>query len=122
MKRPLNPLLTKEELTLIKEYVLFPIVLDVLAKDTQTLKLTQLKMGSVYLSTLAELEERLTAELAGLRRRLTERGIRVYEPERDSSGVKAIYLYHGYQYTFFMLWRLVKAEVEKVLRLHLALK
>lgn len=113
------PLQTEKDLTLVKEYILLPIILDVLERDVKVLETAQLKMSVIYVKTLRCIQDKVIADLVLLRKRLRECGIKIYEQHRTQSGIEAEYLCRGYHHTFSMLWGLVKAELEKRLSVYL---
>ncbi len=98
MKQP--PLQTEEDLRLVKEYILLPILLDVLERDIQILKIVQLKMASIYVGALQHVQDKVMTDLAILRKRLREHGIKVFEQQRGALSVQAGYLCRGYEHKF----------------------
>ncbi|SHE11651.1 Uncharacterised protein [Chlamydia abortus] len=106
---------TEEELQLIKEYTLLPILLDVLERDVAVLEKARLKMSPVYVRKLKQAQDQISIHLAHIRKALRRRGIKVYELQRTRLGIEAHYLCKGYNHTFSMLWSLVKAELYKEL-------
>jgi len=114
------PVLTEEEALLVKRYIVLPLMLDVLERDIKVLETAavRLKMMVVYVSMLRRLQDRITADLMWLRKKMRERGLKVYEQERTKLGVEARYLCRGYHYHFSMLWGLVRAEIEQRLNIY----
>ncbi|MED1916924.1 hypothetical protein [Brevibacillus sp. DP1.3A] len=109
------PLQTEEESQFIKEYILLPIILDILEKDIKTLDSVPLKMPTIYARTLRHVQDLITIDLLGIRKYLRKHGIKVYEQNWTKLGIEARYLCRGYHHQFSMLRGLVKAEVEKKL-------
>ncbi|WP_027415928.1 hypothetical protein [Aneurinibacillus terranovensis] len=108
-----------EESKLVKEYILLPIVLDVLERDIKTIESVPIKMRAIYVRTLRRVQDMVAADLAVLRKGLREHGIKVYEQHRTNIHIQARYICQGYHHNFSMLWGLIKAEVEKRLSLYL---
>lgn len=110
---------TEEDLQLVKEYILLPILLDVLERDMTVIGEVKLKLGFIYEKTLRQAQDRIIADVSMLRRNLREQGIKVYELKRTNLSVEARYLCRGYHHDFSMLWGLVKAELYKYLSVYL---
>jgi hypothetical protein len=113
------PLETEEELQFVKDFILLPIILDVLERDIQLLQTVPLKMPTVYIQVLRGLQDQVTADLVKLRRQLREHGMKVYDQHRTKISADAEYLCRGYHYKFSMLWGVVRSEVEERLRSYL---
>lgn len=113
------PLETEEDLQLVKEYILLPILLDVLERDITAIGKVKLKMDVIYEKTLRQAQDQIIADVSMLRKNLRERGIKVYEQQRTKLYVEARYLCRGYHHNFSMLWGLVKAELYKYLSMYL---
>lgn len=109
------PLLTEEELGMVNDYILFPILLDALERDIQSLQVTKLKLGKVVAYSFNRIQDQILSDLHMLQQKLKTHGIKIYELRRTPSHVEAAYICRGYQHRFSMLWGVVKAELEKIL-------
>ncbi|WP_314585997.1 hypothetical protein [Paenibacillus terrigena] len=109
------PLQTEVDFTLVKQYILLPIVLDVLERDMQTLGMAPLKMPTIYVRNLQQVQRQVHEDLVRIRKQLRAHGLKVYEEKRTKSGVEVLYVCRGYHHTFSMLWSLIKAEIERYL-------
>ncbi|WP_018756485.1 hypothetical protein [Paenibacillus terrigena] len=109
------PLQTEVDFTLVKQYILLPIVLDVLERDMQTLGMAPLKMPTIYVRNLQQVQRQVHDDLVRIRKQLRAHGLKVYEEKRTKSGVEVLYVCRGYHHTFSMLWSLIKAEIERYL-------
>ncbi|OPA77426.1 hypothetical protein BVG16_13275 [Paenibacillus selenitireducens] len=109
------PLQTEVDFTLVKQYVILPIVLDVLERDMQTIGTAPLKMPMIYVRNLRHVQNQVHEDLVRIRKQLRAHGLKVYEEKRTKIGVEVLYICRGYHHTFSMLWSLVKAEVERYL-------
>lgn len=118
MKTP--PLQTEDDLDLVKEFILLPIILDILEKDIQALASSSLKMPTIYIPILRQTQDKITADLAILRKRFRDQGLKVYEQHRTTLGVEALYLCRGYHHKFSMLWGVVKSEIIRKLANYMA--
>lgn len=106
---------TEAEMHMVKQSLILPIVLDVLAHDIRVLQGSAAKMNGLYVKYFNTLQDRASLELFHLRRQLHKQGIKVFRQERAKTGLEAEYLCRGYQHSFMMLWSVVKAEVEVTL-------
>ncbi|WP_163857959.1 hypothetical protein [Paenibacillus elgii] len=113
------PLETEEDLQLVKEFILLPLLLDVLERDISALETTPLKMFIIYTKKLRHIQDQITADLVPIRTKLRERGIKIYEQKRTKMRIEACYLCRGYHRHFSMLWGLVKAELHVKLSMYL---
>ncbi|MBP2240774.1 hypothetical protein J2Z40_001333 [Cytobacillus eiseniae] len=113
------PLVMEEDLQLVKEYVLLPILLDVLESDITKFRTAKLKMNDIYEKSLRQVQDQIITKMAELRKQMRERGIKVYEQQQNKLFVEAHYLCRGYHHKFSMLWNLVRAEQYKCLNMYL---
>jgi hypothetical protein len=113
------PLQTKEDFQYVKDYLLLPVILDVLERDIKTLDSLQLKMPDIYIRALKRIQDQVTTDLSEIRKVLRARGMKVYEQSRTKTGIEASYLCRGYQHSFAMLWVNVRSEVKLKLSKHM---
>lgn len=102
----------KEDIQIIKEYTLLPILLDMLARDTEQLKIYKDKI--VYnhlLFYLKEVETAIYPELQSIKKNMKKRDIKVLNTTTNAVGINVEYKVRGYIYYFTMLRSLVKAEL-----------
>lgn len=103
---------TEEDVQMIKEYTLLPILLDMLARDMEELKVYKDKI--VYnhiLFYLREVEMAIYPELQRLKSKMKQRDIKVIHTEMNALGINVEYKVRGYIHHFTMLRSLVKAEL-----------
>lgn len=105
------PCQTAEEADFVKEYLLFPLMLDVLERDRNAMSEARLKMPEIYDALIGLLQDAVTLDLARVRQEMRRRGMKVYEERRTELGIEARYLCRGYHHDFSMLWSRVKAEI-----------
>ncbi|MCJ8011246.1 hypothetical protein MUG84_05725 [Paenibacillus sp. KQZ6P-2] len=117
----LPPAPAEEDTLLVKTYVLHVILLDVLERDIRTMGSLALKLPDVYIRGLSGIQNKAMRRLTDIRTDMRSRGIRVYEENRSTKGVEALYLCRGYQRRFFMLWSYVKAETASELCTYLGI-
>lgn len=103
---------TEEDVQIIKEYTLLPILLDMLARDMEELKVYKDKI--VYnhiLFYLREVETAIYPQLQSIKSVMKKRDIKVIHTEMNSLGIHVEYKVRGYIHHFTMLRSLVKAEL-----------
>ncbi|MDF2813978.1 MAG: hypothetical protein K0Q81_178 [Paenibacillus sp.] len=108
---------TEEDIRIIKRYTLLPLLLDMLARDMDQLRLHQDKI--VYHHVIAYLEElqaSIFPELQSLKNQLRQRGIRILKTDTNTLGIDVEYKVRGYIHHFVMLRSLIKAELMNTLR------
>ncbi|TVY08759.1 hypothetical protein [Paenibacillus cremeus] len=107
---------TEEDIQVIKEYTLLPILLDMLARDIDELKLYKDKL--VYhhvIYYLQEVQNCIYPELQTVRSRMKRQDIKVLTTEMNALGIEVEYKVRGYIHHFRMLRSLVKAELMTML-------
>lgn len=111
------PIPTHEDDRLVKSYVLYTLMLDMLAKDVAVLKhsSSKLYLSELYIRGLDHLQQHITHELTSTRRDMRARGIKVLEEQRGPEGIEVHYLCRGYRRFFSMLPRFAKSEVRREL-------
>lgn len=103
---------TEEDVQIVKEYTLLPILLDMLARDVEELKVYKDKI--VYnhiLFYLREVEMAIYPELQSIKSQMKKRDIKVIHTEMNALGINVEYKVRGYIHHFTMLRSLVKAEL-----------
>ncbi|AWB45150.1 hypothetical protein DCC85_13555 [Paenibacillus sp. CAA11] len=113
----LSSLETEEDLQLIKEYILFPVLLDMLERDMEELSFYNHK--TIYnhlLHYLKDIEALVHLKLQSNRRTMRNRRITILQEEFTTLGIRVDYKVRGYIHHFEMLRSLVKAELMSILR------
>ncbi|USB34625.1 hypothetical protein [Paenibacillus sp. YPG26] len=115
------PYRTEEEAGWVKEFLLLPLILDLMERDAQLIssRSAPFKLPELYMAVLRELQSRITQELSRIRQQMRQHGIKVYEQHRTKAGLEARYLCRGYQYEFSMLWGFARAEIDRRITLYL---
>ncbi|MGG3509686.1 hypothetical protein ABES58_29995 [Paenibacillus lautus] len=105
--------LKPDESKLVKDYILLPLLLDVVENDRGILSAAALKMPAITNALIDRLQKAALADLAQVRRNMRERGLKVYEDRKTRLGVEVEFLCRGYHHKLSMLWGLVEAEIEQ---------
>jgi hypothetical protein len=101
-----------EDVQIIKEYTLLPILLDMLTRDMEELKIYKDKI--VYnhvLFYLKEVESDIYPQIQIIKNSMKKRDIKVLSTITNAVGINVEYKVRGYIYYFTMLRSLVKAEL-----------
>lgn len=107
---------TEEEIQIIKEYTLLPILLDMLTRDMNELKMYKDKV--IYnhvLYYLQEVERSIFPELQAIKSKMRKHNIQVLSTQMNTLGIEVEYKVRGYIHHFKMLRSLVKAELMTLL-------
>jgi hypothetical protein len=113
------PVTAVDELSTIKEVLILNLLMTVFDRDTKVLQESKLKTKQPYVDLLQRALDDVAADLANLRNRLREKGIKVTDERRDEEGVGCVYWCRGYKASFEMLWHFAKAETEVRMRKYL---
>jgi hypothetical protein len=107
---------TEEDIQIVKEYTLLPILLDMLARDIDELQINQDKIVFNHvIFYLREVERSIYPELQSLKGKMKTHDIRVLRTEMNALGIEVEYKVRGYIHHFNMLRSLVKAELMTML-------
>ncbi|GAA4879266.1 hypothetical protein GCM10023310_69260 [Paenibacillus vulneris] len=106
---------TADDLRLVKESILLPVVMDVLEVDIKKLSSASLKMPIVYVEILKSLQNMVIADMYQNRLKLRKHGIKVYEQRRTKDCLEATYLCRGYHHKISLMWGLVKSDIQVIL-------
>ncbi|MBT2759945.1 hypothetical protein [Paenibacillus sp. ISL-20] len=101
---------TNEDIRLVKYYLIYPVILDVLQRNIEQIKSGNWKLPDVFTTHLKLIQKKVNKEYFELRQEMRSRGIKVFEEKRDQKGISAKYLCRGYRYEMSLLWMLVKSE------------
>ncbi|MCR8641769.1 hypothetical protein NV379_03775 [Paenibacillus sp. N1-5-1-14] len=109
----INPRVEAEEdIQIIKEYTLLPILLNMLVRDIDELKIYKDKLVFNHvIFYLMEVEDSIYPQLQSLKAEMRKRDIKVLNTEMNAKGIQVEYKVRGYIHQFTMLRSLVKAEL-----------
>lgn len=113
------PVTAVDELGTIKEAMLLNLLLTIFDRDSKVIQESKLKTKQPYLDLLQRAMDAAAADLAKLRNRLRENGIKLTDERRDAKGIGCVYWCRGYRASFEMLWHFAKAETEIRMRKYL---
>lgn len=102
---------TREELELIRNYVLLPIMLDVIQNNSDKLKYDLSPLNELFLLSGQKLMDRVHDDLAAARKEMRRIGIKVEETDRERAALHFTFWIRGYEDTFSLIREVIKAEI-----------
>jgi hypothetical protein len=117
MNLSINPRIeTEEDLQLVKDFTLLPILLDMLVRDIDELKINQDKIVySHVIFHLKEVEKFIYLEMQIARNMMKKFDIKILCTDMNVKGIEVEYKVRGYMHHFYILRSLVKAELMTML-------
>ncbi|MDQ0896284.1 MULTISPECIES: hypothetical protein [unclassified Paenibacillus] len=104
--------ITNDDLQLVKEYTLLPILLDMLTRDMNEMKAFEDRI--IYnhvIHYLQDIEGTIYRVIQEIKQKMRQRGIKILSTTPGKSGIDVEYKIRGYVHHFSMLRSLVKAEL-----------
>ncbi|MBW7473156.1 hypothetical protein K0T92_00200 [Paenibacillus oenotherae] len=101
---------TAEEINLVREYALLPLLLSIVESNLRTIENTTYSLRKLYVLAAQALLELIHADLVRVRKTLRERNIKVYEEERIDNTIQFRFNCRGYEDKFTMVRDFVRAE------------
>jgi hypothetical protein len=114
--------LKPDETQLVKDYILLPLLLDVLEHDRSILCRADLKTLELTNAIIDHLQAAALSDLAQARRKMREYAIKVYEDRKTKLGIEVEFICRGYHHKLSILWGLIEAEIEQRSYTYLGLK
>lgn len=107
------PLLEPHEIQMVKDWVLLPVLVDVIQRDIRRLRHADMRFMPLFTQMLEEAQACVMHDVSTLKRELHMHGIRVYEQHRTKQCLKVKYKCRGYEHQLHLLWEIVRVEVLK---------
>lgn len=103
---------TNKELVLVKDSIIYPVILDVLEYDIGKMKRMDFKIPMIYIGNLKHVQNLVTHELTDIKRELRRCGIKIYAQEQSAQkGISAKYLCRGYIHEISFLPSVIRSCV-----------
>ncbi|ASA22642.1 hypothetical protein [Paenibacillus donghaensis] len=102
---------TGDELEFIKQYLEIPFLLDILEDNITKMKGAEFRLGDIFLFHLVKLQDKLTLELAEIRKQMRNKGMKVIDTKRTKVEIRTKYLCRGYTGSMVLLLDRVKADL-----------
>lgn len=109
---------TSDEIHFIKESIILPLILTIFDRDMKLIG-AAVKTPGPYIDAMQRAMDRVTADIAEIRREFRQRGIKVYSEALTADHLGAEYKCRGYHGTITLLMNTLKSEVELRMRLYL---
>lgn len=110
---------TREELGLIRDSILLPVVLTMIDRHGKELSYSVNPLRKLYAATTQELMHRVHNELAAVNRQLRERKIKVIKDDQLDSDLHYKYICRGYEEQFIMTRDVAKASISTMIGKHI---
>ena len=101
---------TQEEIGLIRDYALLPIILSIVESNHRSIENSQYTLRKLYVRAAQVLLDVIHSNLARVRKTLKEHNIKVYEEERIDNMLQFRFNCRGYEDNFTMIKDVVRAE------------
>ncbi|MCM3783177.1 hypothetical protein M3231_09340 [Neobacillus mesonae] len=112
--------ITDEDRTLVKFYIILPMILTAFERDTAIIN-NSLKTPDPYIERVHLAMNSLTHDITEIKRQFRDRGIKVYETTREPDGVYTRFLCRGYHGHMTLRWTFIKPEATILMRKYLGL-
>lgn len=102
---------TKEELELIRSYIILPMILSIADNNRQQLERSSYTFKPLYLKTTLIFIDMVNRDLSKVRRDMRQRNIKVIKDEQADLVMYFRLLYRGYEERFGMVREVLRAEL-----------
>ncbi|GIO30218.1 MULTISPECIES: hypothetical protein [Paenibacillus] len=117
------PGITRDELSLIKSYLLLQFIHKVFERDLRIMEESGVfKTPELYMEVVAGGDRQAMMLLSGVKREFKSRRIRVYEISQDERGIGAQYVCRGYTGEMNILWPAFRSEMMARMKAYLGLR
>lgn len=116
-----SPLPTEEELLLVKEYAVLPVMLDILEGDSKLIGRSELKLSRLYSKQLKHIQGAVFERQLVVKKQLQRQHIRIITLKRTDVSLQVQYQCRGYQHSMELRWEIVYADIQLRLGHHLQL-
>lgn len=113
---------TVEDIHLLREYILLPIVITIFERDLNEIRTSKIKIKEPYIDALNRCIDRALLDHALVKRELTKKGIKIFAQTKNKDGIMVQYECRGYRYSFLPHWYYLKGLVEMRIRYYLGEK
>ncbi|NRR01250.1 hypothetical protein HP570_03250 [Brevibacillus sp. RS1.1] len=111
-QEPVKPELpSKEELELIRDSVLLPMILTIVDKNSTEIGLSSFSLKNLYLKASQVLMAQIHLDLSEVRKKLKAKNIKVFQEERIDSALYYRFVCRGYEDTFAIVRDVARAEI-----------
>ncbi len=109
------PIQEFEDINIVKQYILLPILATYLERDIKSLEKSQLHLSQVYVKQYKLIQEKVFKDIYYISKQMRVRGLKVYEQQKTQKDIKAKYLCRGYRDTMNLSLNFIKVQVTLLL-------
>jgi len=102
---------TKEELVMIRDAVMLPMMLDIADRNRQQIERSSHTLKALYSKAVLVVMDEISSDLAKVRKELRQRNIKVIEDGQRDQVIYNRFICRGYEERFGMVREVVKAEI-----------
>lgn len=110
---------TREELEMIRDSILLPIMLTMVEKSGKDMLLSSNSLRKLYAAATQILMDRIHRDLAKINKELREKKIKVFQDEREDDDLHYRYICRGYENKFAIMRDVARANISVKLGEHI---
>ncbi|WP_088832760.1 hypothetical protein [Paenibacillus tyrfis] len=110
---------TREELEMIRDSVLLPIMLTMIEKNGKEITLSVNPLRKLYAAATLALMNRVHSELAAVNRELRDRKIKIFKDDREDTDLHFRYICRGYEDRFSIMRDVARASISMKIGQHI---
>ncbi len=103
----------KEDIELIRDYILLPIMYTLVTKKISEVKLSSETLKSLYAKAAQVLAANIYKDLSKVKQEMMEKEIRVFNEEKHEDILELHYAYRDYEDRLIITKEYMKAEISK---------
>jgi len=103
----------KEDIELIRDYILLPIMYTLVTKKISEVKLSSETLKSLYAKAAQILAANIYKDLSKVKQEMMEKEIRVFNEEKHEDILELYYAYRDYEDRLIITKEYMKAEISK---------
>lgn len=110
---------TREELEMIRDAVLLPVLLTMIEKNGKEITLSVNPLRKLYAVATLALMNRVHSELAAVNRELRNRKIKIFKDDREDTDLHFRYICRGYEDRFSIMRDVARASISMKIGQHI---
>lgn len=114
------PVPTKEEIMLVRDYILMPLMLTTIQNNDNKVKFSSLSLKDFYMECDRALMDIIFKDLDEVKKKLRAADIRVEELKHDRAALHYKMYVRGYEDSFYILKEFAKSEISERLGNYIA--
>ena len=102
---------SKEELEMIRDHILLPIMLTMVEKNGKDLQLSPSTLQKLYIAVAQMMLNHIHSDLSKVNKALRASQIKVFQDDHEDDGLHYRFICRGYEDKFAMMREVVKANI-----------